>query len=605
MKYGLLKYSTVNIGDEIQSLAAKQFLPKVSYFFDRDNIDETEIFEETKIIMNGWFTHKPENWPFNNEKINPLFISFHISDSMRSEASKLLSESSIELYKKSMEIGCRDLSTMRMLVDKGVNAYFSGCLTLTLKNKFKKRKKVVYLVDIPSEIEFMIPKKIKEKSKKIFHTVNKERSNDSEYKFSLAQKTLDKYAQAELVITSRLHCALPCLAYGTPVIFINKNLKDPRFDGLLEYLHHYSVEDILSKKKSLDWNIKSNPRDISEIKNKLIKKVTEFIGYDFYSENLDISFNVDKKLSEGISIINASKNRNKNLKKALSSWLKHKEISEIILVDWDCDVPLRESLKDFLEDKRIIIIRVDNQTNWALSKAFNLAASFVTKNKILKLDADIILKDDFFEKHILKENIFYRGNLLLAREPNETHLNGVLFLYSKDFYESGGYNEMIKTYGYDDTDLYLRLSSVNKLKPKDFNFDTLIHIKHDDENRIKYQKRVISIKSEHQKNRYLAEKYYWNKNIIKTKFSVDKKDERFFYAYENLSFLNIYKIFFILKVNIFLILKIVKNIILFLFKLDRINNIFLNELDRRVGILGIFLNKNFPKLYLFLKKYKK
>ena len=30
-KYGLFCYDTVNIGDEIQSLAAKRFLPKIDY----------------------------------------------------------------------------------------------------------------------------------------------------------------------------------------------------------------------------------------------------------------------------------------------------------------------------------------------------------------------------------------------------------------------------------------------------------------------------------------------------------------------------------------------------------------------------------------------
>ncbi|WP_264821067.1 polysaccharide pyruvyl transferase family protein [Acinetobacter schindleri] len=32
---------------------------------------------------------------------------------------------------------------------------------------------------------------------------------------------LEKYSTAKLVITSRIHCALPCLAMGTPVIYIN------------------------------------------------------------------------------------------------------------------------------------------------------------------------------------------------------------------------------------------------------------------------------------------------------------------------------------------------------------------------------------------------
>jgi len=56
-------------------------------------------------------------------------------------------------------------------------------------------------------------------------------------RFSRAEACLQRYAQARLVVTSRIHCALPCLAMGTPVIFLNAfdNVVDTcRFDGLLD-----------------------------------------------------------------------------------------------------------------------------------------------------------------------------------------------------------------------------------------------------------------------------------------------------------------------------------------------------------------------------------
>lgn len=125
---------------------------------------------------------------------------------------------------------------------------------------------------------------------------------------------------------------------------------------------------------------------------------------------IDLAKDADKEndFKEGVSIIHASKNRTENLKKSLKTWLSHPEVSEIILVDWSCNIPLKIALKDFLYDKRIVIVRAKNQPYWALSKAFNLAADFATKDKILKLDADILLKKDFFQKHVLKESTFYR-----------------------------------------------------------------------------------------------------------------------------------------------------------------------------------------------------
>ena len=62
-KYGLIVCSTENLGDDIQSLAAKQFLPRIDVYVDRDYINNINCSnEETKLIMNGWFTHRPDIW---------------------------------------------------------------------------------------------------------------------------------------------------------------------------------------------------------------------------------------------------------------------------------------------------------------------------------------------------------------------------------------------------------------------------------------------------------------------------------------------------------------------------------------------------------------
>ena len=108
MKYGLLNYScSYNVGDQVQSLAAKQFLPQVDYYVDRDNLQEAaKIGEEIKVIMNGWFMSKPENWP-PPENIIPLFISFHITTKNNS-VTVLTSPKSIAYLKKHEPIGCRD-----------------------------------------------------------------------------------------------------------------------------------------------------------------------------------------------------------------------------------------------------------------------------------------------------------------------------------------------------------------------------------------------------------------------------------------------------------------------------------------------------------------
>ncbi|RYF99012.1 MAG: hypothetical protein EOO02_17785 [Chitinophagaceae bacterium] len=68
--------------------------------------------------------------------------------------------------------------------------------------------------------------------------------NDDE-KFEMAEELLKKYARAKLVITSRIHCALPCLAMGTPVIFVNgfdSFVDSCRFDGILELFNRIDFD---------------------------------------------------------------------------------------------------------------------------------------------------------------------------------------------------------------------------------------------------------------------------------------------------------------------------------------------------------------------------
>lgn len=315
IKYGLLCYSTVNIGDEIQSLAARNFLPKVDFYLDRDNLKEVKSNKRIKMIMNGWFMENPKNWP-PSKAIDPLFISFHISEK---NAKKMISKRSLEYLKKHEPIGCRDYYTRDLLNKNGVKSYFSGCLTLTLKKKNLKKSNELLLVDLNmAGIKLKdLPEEIVKKSKIINHLtyrdsfINKKIVNtrvriqnnlpslynlmdltklnksinrlvgqkNNINKYDMAEKYLKRYEKAKLVITSRIHSALPCLALDTPVIFVHKNFNDPRFGGLKEYLRCYTPEEFKREIKKINLkNPPKNPKSIKKIRLALIKRVREFIN---------------------------------------------------------------------------------------------------------------------------------------------------------------------------------------------------------------------------------------------------------------------------------------------------------------------------------------
>ncbi|WP_027391628.1 polysaccharide pyruvyl transferase family protein [Aquimarina latercula] len=278
MKYGLLTYDEnknfFNVGDNIQSLAAKQFLPKVDTLLNRERLGEYKG-DPIKLIMNGWFTHNIHNW-VPSEDIDPVFVSFHMNNTA---APAMLSEKGIAYLKKHEPIGCRDQFTADTLKAKGVDAHFTGCLTLTLdsyKVDDSERGDDIYIVDplysypraekvfyntkitiknILNGSAFKLGKKNKHIkkfiSKEVLDTatfINQEPPSNTytdEEKFDMAVDLLNKYARAKLVITSRIHCALPCLAMGTPVIFVNgfdSFVDSCRFDGILELFNRIDID---------------------------------------------------------------------------------------------------------------------------------------------------------------------------------------------------------------------------------------------------------------------------------------------------------------------------------------------------------------------------
>lgn len=278
MLYGLLTYQEnkkkFNVGDNIQSLAAKQFLPKTDLLLNREKLADYSG-EKIKLIMNGWFTHNTRYW-VPSETIDPLFVSFHIN---YTAASRMLSEKGIAYLKKHEPIGCRDQFSVDTLQAKGIDAYFTGCLTLTLdtyKVDDSLRGEDIYIVDplhnypssqkvfydlkslirnIRSKEIFQMGKKkkhlrrfIDEKLLKKAIYINQElpagKYTDEE-KFAQAEALLRQYAKAKLVITSRIHCVLPCLAMGTPVVFVNgfdSFVDSCRFEGILDLFNCIDID---------------------------------------------------------------------------------------------------------------------------------------------------------------------------------------------------------------------------------------------------------------------------------------------------------------------------------------------------------------------------
>lgn len=182
------------------------------------------------------------------------------------------------------------------------------------------------------------------------------------------------------------------------------------------------------------------------------------------------------EIREGISLFTAVKDRTESLEEALQTWLLQPMIEEIIILDWDSRESLLPLVRKY-QDGRIFLAVARNQPKWILSYACNLAARLTSRSCILKMDADVKVLPGFFEKHTLQPGLFHCGNWRKHRNVNELHLNGIVFLRREDFFRVNGYNEYIKFYGWDDSDLYQRLEAAG-MERRDFDFDTLYHIPH-------------------------------------------------------------------------------------------------------------------------------
>mgnify|MGYP001177259830 CR=1 FL=1 len=303
-----------NLGDYIQKIAAKQFLKEKTIEIDRDNL-KNYFGEKIKLIVNGWFMEKPYNWPPSN-KIIPFFISFHINPIIKSV---ILNKKGVEYLKKYEPIGCRDLYTKSILEKKGIIAYFSGCLTLTLnrkklkiKNNFKKGILVINVIDriLPEFSFFKNPsiknffndsiQIIKYPYKKSIYIISKRRINifllnqNKEIKYlsqiidvnktsvlkreKLAYKQLYEISNSELVLTSRIHSALPSVAMEVPTIFISDGLdhinQKSRLLGLSKFFNIIKSKDL--NQISIEKIKLNNHKTFVE---KMKMKIANFINY--------------------------------------------------------------------------------------------------------------------------------------------------------------------------------------------------------------------------------------------------------------------------------------------------------------------------------------
>ena len=198
-----------NIGDDYQSFAVEHLYN----YMGIDTADIIRIMSRDLATYDGDEIVLPINYfianvihPYLSPKIKPVYLGVSLISSCVTE---------VLCLKEFEPIGCRDAYTMQLLKDKGIDAYLNGCLTLILPSRGKREAPKTFFVDVSDELLTFVPPELLDDAvhctQMFFHQSVSERQSRA-----ALERMRD---EARLVVTSRLHCAVPCIAMGIPVVF--------------------------------------------------------------------------------------------------------------------------------------------------------------------------------------------------------------------------------------------------------------------------------------------------------------------------------------------------------------------------------------------------
>lgn len=236
MKHAIFGFTSPNVGDDVQALAAALLLPRVDAFVDRDALDRVRLPEPHRLIMNSWFAIKRYK-AVPSSSLEPIYHGFCVG------RPELLNPTWLAEWGRHGGIGCRDAYSVGVLRGSGINAHFTGCLTTFMGSFFEKpsKREGVVFVDVPNGVQHHIPKELRDRA--VFVTAEIDKKLPQVERWLATAKLLDRLRTAEMVVTRRLHAALPCVGFGTPVtVYLENDIKNRRrfsgSDAILPMIFH-------------------------------------------------------------------------------------------------------------------------------------------------------------------------------------------------------------------------------------------------------------------------------------------------------------------------------------------------------------------------------
>lgn len=278
--YGLTwRPLTDNLGDDLVTLAAMQHLPRVDRVLDADALDtplpDLQDDDRLALLAPGLFFRSSAHWP-PEKHIVPVCIGVHLSEE---DAWGLplstLDGTGYDALLSCAPIAARDLRTASRLAKLNIPHTLTGCLSLTLEHPDVPRKGII-CCDVPEDVTTLL-RTFRQDVTTVTHALS-DPSPDFDLRMKNAQGLLSRYASAEMVFTRRLHCAMACLAVGTPVLLLyHEEYEDiSRFAPMDAMVRKQPVDDFIREVRQhgipAPWR---NPADVGAIQRILLNALTD------------------------------------------------------------------------------------------------------------------------------------------------------------------------------------------------------------------------------------------------------------------------------------------------------------------------------------------
>jgi Capsular polysaccharide synthesis protein/Methyltransferase domain len=276
---GLLKVGTENLGDHIQIIAAAGLLQRAglapTFLVDRDDgiAHPPPVATDSApgILLNGCFKTNPAEWP-PHPAYSPIYLGFHVR---LSQAPSLISPAALAHYAAHGPVGCRDRYTLSLLRSRAVDGFLSHCLSMTFPRRLAdpQQQTEVFVVSRDQRILEYLPASIGP------YTFISHYSGSTDFAANMrrALELLNTYRErAKLVVTTMLHCALPVIAMGVPVVVFyppneasQRDSDRERFSSLRELVRVFRPGEA----SLVDW--RGYTPDVSTLKLELVDRFFE------------------------------------------------------------------------------------------------------------------------------------------------------------------------------------------------------------------------------------------------------------------------------------------------------------------------------------------